>query len=118
MRRCFAQTYVTRDDGVEYQVTEVTLHLFVYLVTQTQTVVEHRQEEALNAQLRVEFGLDDLDGVEQFSDTLQREELTLYGDDDAVACCERIDGDESQGRTAVDQDIIVLVAYLIEDVLE
>ena len=118
MRRRFAEADVTGDDGIEDQVTEVAFYLFVHLVAQTQTVVEHRQEEALNAQLRVEFGLDDLDGVEQFSDTLQREELTLYGDDDAVACCERIDGDESQGRTAVDQDIIVLVAYLIEDVLE
>ena len=84
MRRCFAEAHIARNDGIEDQVAEVTLDFFVNLITEAQTIVKHRQQETFNLELRVEFRLDDFDGVEQFGDTLERKEFTLHRDDNAI----------------------------------
>ena len=94
------------------------LHLFVHLIAQTQTVVVHREQEAFDLQGRIQLRLDDLDRIQQFSDALQRKELALYRDDDAVAGRQGIDRDQAQRRTAVDQDIVIFVAHLIQDILQ
>lgn len=83
-------------DGAEDQFLEVALHLVVDLAGQAQAAVIHREQETLDLELRVEFALDDLDGVEQLADALQGEILTLHGDDDAVGCRQRIDRDQTE----------------------
>ena len=111
MTGTLGEFYVTLDDGFEYQFLEVALHLIVDLVSQSQTTVVHRQQETFNLQLRVQFVLDDLDGVQQFADTLKGEVLTLYRDDDGVGSCQGIDGDEAQRRRTVDEDIVVFLLH-------
>ena len=65
----FRELHVALDDGLENQFLEMAFHLVVDLVGQAQTTVVHGQQESLDLQFRVEFALDDLDGVEQFADT-------------------------------------------------
>ena len=40
--------------------------------------------------------------------------MALYGNDDRVGCCERVDGDEAERRRAVDDDVIVFFLYFSE----
>ena len=89
--RTLAQFDVTLDDGLEHQLLEMTFHLVVDLVGQTQTTVVHRQQESLDLQLRIQFALDDLDGVQELADTFECEVLTLYRDDDGVGCRQCVD---------------------------
>ena len=118
MRRSLAQTHIARNDGIEHQVPEMAFHLFIHLVAQSQTVVKHRQQEAFDLQLRIQFRFDDLDRIQQLGDTFQRKELALHRNDHAVACGQRIDGDQTQGRAAVYQNIIIFVAHLRNHVLQ
>ena len=85
-------------------------HLIVNLAGKTQTAVVHRQQEALYLQLRVQFALDDLDGVQQLADSLQCEILALHRNDYGVGCRQRIDGNQTQRRAAVYQYVVVVAA--------
>ena len=84
-------------------------HLVVDLAGKAQTAVVHRQQKALDLQLRIQLALDDLDGVQQLADALEREILALHGDDHGVGGRQRVDGDQSERRTAVYQDVIVVI---------
>ena len=109
MRRSLREFHVTLDDGLEHQFLEVTFHLVVNLVGQTQTGIVHREQETLDFQFRVQFALDNLDGIEKFRDTLQCKILTLHGDNHRVGCRQCIDRDEAKRRRAVDENIVVFV---------
>ena len=89
-------------------------HLVLDLVRQTQARVVHRQQEALDGQLRVQLRLDNLDGIQQLGDTLQREVLTLHGDDDRVRRRQRIHRDETQRGRAVDEDEVVVLLQRLQ----
>ena len=116
--RSLGELDITLDDGLEHQFLEVALHLVVDLVGQAQTTVEHRQQETFDLQVRVQLVFDDLDGVEQLADTLQCKVFALYGDDHGVGSRQGIDGDEAQGGGTVNQDIVVLLADGIEQLLD
>ena len=94
--RTFAELHVSLNHRLEDQLLEVPLHLVVNLVSQTQTTVVHRQEKTFDFQLRVQFALNNLDGVEQFTDTFQGEIFTLHGNDDRVGCRERVYRNQTQ----------------------
>ena len=94
------------------------LHLVVYLSGQAQTLVVHRQQEALNLQFRIQLALDNLYRVEKLADTLECEILTLHRDNHRVGCRQSIDSDKSERRTTVDEYEIVVVAYRLEDSAE
>ena len=109
MALTLAQLDVALDDGLEYQLLEVALHLIVNLVGKAKTTVVHGEQETFDLELGVELALDNLDGVEQLADTLKSKVFALYGDDDAVGCCERVDCDETQRWRAVDEDEVVFL---------
>lgn len=73
MARCLREFYVSLYDRLEDEFLEMALHLVVYLPCEAETLVIHRQQEAFYLQLRVEFGLDNLDGVEQLALFLQEQ---------------------------------------------
>ncbi len=116
--RTFAQLHVALDDGLEHQFLEVSLHLVVNLVGKAETAVVHGEQEAFDLEFRVELALDDLDGVEQFADTFKSEIFALHRDDDAVGCCQRVDGDESERRRTVDEDVVIFVADRLQECLD
>ena len=109
MTGCFAELDVALDDGLEDELAEVTLHLFVDLVGEAQAAVVHGQEEAFYLEARVHARLHYLDGVEQFADAFEGEVLALYGYDDAVGCRQGVDRDESEAGAAVDEDVVVVL---------
>ena len=75
--RTFAELHVSLNHRLEDQLLEVPLHLVVNLVSQTQTTVVHRQEKTFDFQFRVQFALNNLDGVEQFADTFQGKNIHI-----------------------------------------
>ena len=90
-----AKLDVALDDGLENEFLEVTFHLVVDLVGQSEAAVIHGQEEPFYLESWVELALNDLDGVEQLANSLECEVLTLHGNDDRIGCCQCIHGDES-----------------------
>src|SRR2546425_1178959 len=51
----------------------------------------------------------DIKGLEQFADTVQRKETGLHGDDRFRASLQRVESEEADVRWAIDNDIIVVV---------
>ena len=82
------------------------------------TRVEHRAEDAEDFQIRVEAILNLLDGVGEQSDTTQGEELTFQRHDDVVRSRQSVDGEQTQRRSAGDEDHVVLATDTIDDPLE
>ena len=96
MARCFAESYVACDDGVEDKVAEMSAYLIVHLCGESQASIVHGKKESFDAQCGIEVGFDNLDGVEQFGNTFKGKELALHRYDDAITSSEGIDGDESE----------------------
>ena len=92
-------------------------HLVVYLVGESETAVIHRQQESFYLQFLVQFAFYYLDGVQQFADTLEREVFALHRNDDRVGSRERVHRYQSQRRAAVNQYVVVFVAYGFEQLL-
>ena len=113
-----AELHVALYDGLENEFLEVSFHFVVYLIGQSETTVVHSQQKSFNLERWVQLALDYLDGVEQLGDTLKCEVFALHGYDDRVGSCERIYGNQSERGAAVDEYVVVLVAYLIEHILD
>ena len=77
----FAQPRVSLDYGIENHVLEVCFYFFNYLVGETKPAVVHREQESLYLQFRILPGLNNLNGIEQFSQAFQCEIFTLHRDD-------------------------------------
>ena len=90
------ELHVALDHGFEDQFLEMTLHLIIDLVGKSQSAVVHSQQEALDFELRVELALDDLNSIEELTDTLQRKVLALHRNDHRVGCRQGIDSDQTQ----------------------
>ena len=90
------ELHVALDHGFEDQFLEMTLHLIIDLVGKSQSAVVHSQQEALDFELRVELALDDLNSIEELTDTLQRKVLALHRNDHRVGCRQGIDGNQPQ----------------------
>ena len=82
MTRTFAQLHVTLNDRLEDQFLEMSFHLVIDLVGQTQATVVHSQQKSLDFQLLIEFALDDFYGAEQLADALKCKLFALHGNDD------------------------------------
>ena len=72
--------------------------------------VEHGGEYAGDFEVGVQAVLNLLDGVDQQCDGAQREELTNQRNNDALGGGQRVDGQQTQGGLAVDEDDVVFVA--------
>ena len=62
--------------------------------------------------------LDQADRLEELAEPFEGEELRLDRNHDRVGCSQRIDGDESEGGGAVNDYIVVIVAYRCQPFLE
>ena len=74
-----------------------------------QTRVVHRQQEAFDFEGRVQLGLDDFNGIQQFADAFQCKIFRLYGDDYRIGGSQCVDRNQTQRRGTVYQDIIKLI---------
>jgi len=97
------------DDGIEHHFIEMLAHLAYHLITEAKTAVVHGHEYAFDDQFLVEAALHDLNGIEQFAQAFEGEELGLYRNDDRIGCGQCVDRNQAQRGLAVDDDKVVIV---------
>src|SRR5512136_2705019 len=94
--RRFTQSNIARDDRLEYFVPEVTLDFLDNLVRQTKPRVEHRQEDALDVEVRIERFLDQVDRAKKLAETFQCEVLALHRDENGICRGECVQCEQPQ----------------------
>ena len=67
----------------------------------------HRQHDALELQRGIEVVADEVDGGHQLPEALEGVVLALDRDEHAVGGGEGVDGEQAQGRWAVEEDVVV-----------
>src|SRR5690349_956631 len=60
--------------------------------------------------------MNDLDGIEKLAQTFKSEVLALYWNNDRISRGEGIDGDQTQRRRAVNDNVVVVVLDLAESI--
>ena len=78
----------------------------------------HSQHESLDFKRGIKTTLYDLDRVEQLAQTLQRQVFALYGNKHRVGRRKDIHGGVAQRWRAVDKDVVEIVAYGLQHVLD
>ena len=78
------------------------------------SVVHHRQQDAVDLELRVQLPLDLVDGGQQLFQSLGGQILRLDGDYDPVGGGQRVDREHSQGGLAVDEDMGILSLHRVQ----
>ena len=83
---CFAQFDIARDDCAKSNVLKVCPDFLHHLISQGSPGIVQRQQYSFDLQLWVEARLNDLDGIQQFAQSLQGKIFALDGNDDRVGC--------------------------------
>jgi chromosome partitioning protein len=81
------------------------------LLLQRDARVKHDAQQTDDLQVRVQIGVNLLDGVDQICQTFQREILALHGHNHAVSAAQAVQRQHGQAGRAVDQDKVVLVGH-------
>ena len=81
MGRRLTQAYVPLYHCFKYHILEVFPELGKHLAVNPGPAIEHCHHETLDLKLGIGFGLHEPDGLQEFAQTFQREELRLDGDD-------------------------------------
>jgi hypothetical protein len=89
-------------------IAQVTADLVRDVSRQLRPCVEHRQDDALDVELRVQVVADEVEGGKQLGQSFQGVVLALQWDQDGVRCRQRIDGQQSERWWAIDQDVVVI----------
>ena len=98
-----ADPHVARDHGLEHQAVEVLADLALDVLRQAGAPVVHRQQHPGHRQPRVQFALDQGQGVQQAGKPLEREILRLDGDDHAICRDKRAHRQRAERRRTVEQ---------------
>src|SRR5215813_5818895 len=115
----FRETDVARNDCVEYLPWEVSVDLFADLEREARTAIEHREQDSEKVESRIELVSDQLHGLlEQMRESLERVELALQRDEHPVRRDERIDGQKTKRRRAIDDYVVVSRCDRLEHVSE
>ncbi len=109
MRRRLAEADAALDHRVEHHVLEMLLEFVHDLCVNLCPAVEHRHNEPFDRERWVNPALHQPDGLEQLAESLKREELRLNGNHHRIRSRKGVDGDETQGRGTVDDDVVVVV---------
>ena len=70
--------------------------------------INHRGDDAVNLETRVDAIAHRLDGFDEQRDATQRKELRLHRDDHAMSRGQGVDREQTEGRLTVDQNHIVI----------
>jgi len=76
------------------------------LASEIGSVVVHGQEDALDLKWLIEGAFDTVDSVHELGNPLQSEKLALDGNEDAVGGDQSVQGEQVQGRRAIDDDVV------------
>ena len=97
---------------------EAALHFVAHFAGQAVAGIVHGQHHAQQVQPGIEPLFDQLEGLQQFDDAFQGEKFALQGDEQFLRGAEGVEGQQAQGRRAVDDDVIVLRAQRFEAVTQ
>ena len=92
----FSEPYIPRDNGLEHLLLEVVLDLFLNLLGELRTQVKHGQDNTKDLDIRIELLLNDIDGLDELSQTFESILLTLDGNDDLIRCSQCIDREKTE----------------------
>src|SRR5712671_3576143 len=109
--RRLPQPDIAWDDGGEHPLLEEFANVVDHLAGEIGPVVEHREQDPVDNQLGIDRRLDALQGLDHLRDPFARQILALHRDQNAVGRGERVHRDEPKRRRAIDQDVVVTVAY-------
>lgn len=114
---CFVSFGVVVDNGVKDFIFKYFLYFFYYNIGQVQMGVVYGQQNVFNLQIGVDFFLYQVNGFLEFRQVFQCKKFVLYWYENGVSSCQGIYGDEAQGWQVIDEDVVVVVLYLIYYVL-
>ena len=106
------------DPGAVDELTEVLLEDLDRLARVQRATVEHRRDDPLDPDVRVQVLSHHRERVLQLHETTERKVLALHGDDDAGRRDKGVDRQQPQRRRRVDEDVVVAAAHLDERLLE
>ena len=114
----FGQADAAGDDGPEDLVLEEFPQVGGHLAGEVGPVIVHGEENAFDGEGVLEGLANAVDGVHEFGDAFQGEELALDGDEDGIGGDQGVEGEQVEGGRAIDQDELVVVADFGEAVAE
>jgi hypothetical protein len=106
----FGEADAAGDDGLEDLILEEFFQVVGHLAGEVGAVVVHGEEDAFDLEGVFEGLADAFDGIDELGDAFEGEELALDGDEDGIGGDEGIEGEEVEGRGAVDEDVVEIVA--------
>ena len=113
----FGEADVAGDDGIEEQVAEVLFELFADFDNEAAAAVVHGADDAGYVEVGVDGLADFADGGHEVGDAFEGVVFAKHGDDDAVGGDQAVEGEQGQGRRAVDEDVVVVVGNDLQGVL-
>jgi hypothetical protein len=114
----FGKADVAGNVGGEELVVEEGFEVFGDLKGEVGAVVVHGEEDALEGEAGVEGLGDAVEGGHELGDAFEGEILGLHGDKESVGGYEGVEGEEVEGRGAVEEDEGVIGADRFESVAE
>ena len=99
------------DDGVGHLRAQVLAHVGRHVLGQRRAGVVHHQHHGADLQRGVQGLLDQLDVAQELAEALEGVVLALDGDQDLPHGGEGVQGEQAEGRWAVDEDVVVVVFH-------
>ena len=108
------QPDIARDGRLEQLVLEEILQIVADLLGQVGAVVKHGQQHALNGKLGVEAGRYAIERRHELGDALQREILSLHGDEQGIGGDQGVEGQQVERRRAIEEDKGIVISCGLE----
>src|SRR6185437_12579222 len=112
------QADAARNDSLEDLVAKKLAQIGGHLPGEVHPFVEHGEQDAFDSQGGVKGFSNTLHRIEELGDAFEGEELALNRDEDAVGRNQGVEGEEIQGRRAINNDEPVLIANGLELIAE
>lgn len=115
MTRCLGKSDVSGDDGVENLGSKEASKVGGDLLGKCGPVVVHREKYPFNSQRGVNRSAQAHQRVEQFGDAFKSEILALNWDENGIAGCESVEGEQVESRGRVDKDEGIVVSEFLKN---
>lgn len=114
----FGQANVSRNHGLEDLRTEKAAKIGRNLAGKRGALVVHRQDDAFDFEFRIQIAANTHEGVEKLGNAFESQVFALDGDEDGVACGERIQREEIERGRAIENQEIILGFQRLDGLLE
>jgi|HubBroStandDraft_5_1064220.scaffolds.fasta_scaffold02076_2 hypothetical protein len=104
----FCQADIARNDGFKDLRAEKAAEIGGNLLGKRGAVVVHREKDAFDREGRIDGASEAHQGVEEFGDAFECQELALDRNEDGIGGGQGVDSEKVERRRAVDEDVVVL----------